>query len=78
MQDQFYLFQMPGDMCPVWCETFMDGIHTVAPTPYTHVADAMRQLKAANPAAVVDELCQDSDIEEVREWARTRPLEQIT
>jgi hypothetical protein len=76
--EQFYLFTMPGDMCPVWSEMFLaDGTHVVAPTPYTHLADALRNLKAANPGATVDELCLAGGIEECREWARTMPLEQI-
>jgi len=77
-RDEFYLFTMPGDMCPVWCEMFtMDGAHVVAPTPYSEVQDAMTHLLDANPFATVDELCYESDIDECREWARTMPLEQI-
>ena len=78
MRDQFYLFTMPGDMCPVWSETFLgDGTHVVAPTPYSDVEDALTALKATNPGCTVDELCDRGDIGAAREWARTMPLEQI-
>lgn len=77
-RDQFYVFTMPADMCPVWAETFLsDGTHVVAPTPYSEVTDAARFLQAANPGATVDELDDPADLAEVREWARSRPLEQI-
>ena len=77
-RDQFYLFTMPGDMCPVWSEMFLaDGTHTVAPSPCSDMQDAMTAILAANPFATVDELCCDLDIERAREWARTMPLEQI-
>lgn len=77
-RDQFYLFTMPGDICPVWAEVFLpDGTHHVAPTPYTYVDGAMEGLKNLHPEAIVDELDLDSDIAECREWARTMPLEQI-
>ena len=77
-REEFYLFTMPGDMCPVWAEFYgTDGTHTVAPTPYSGVEYAKAQLKAANPDATVDELCYERDIEECREWARTMPLEQL-
>ncbi len=36
MSEQYYLFTMPGDMCPVWAEMYgPDGLHTVAPTPHS-------------------------------------------
>ena len=78
-RNQFYLFLMPLDsMCPVWAEMYgSDGTHVVAPTPYGTIELAAAQLKAANPGAVVDELDDESDLAEVREWARTMPLEQI-
>ncbi len=77
-RDQFYLFTMPGDMCPVWAEDFgKDGRHTVAPTPYFTVDAAAKALKALHPDATVDELDDPRDIEQVRGWARTCPLEQI-
>jgi hypothetical protein len=77
-RDEFYLFTMPGDMCPVWCETFgADGTHVVAPMPYSTVADSIAFLTARYPGVTVDELCDDTDITEVRGWARTMPLEQI-
>jgi hypothetical protein len=76
--DQYYLFTVPWDSCPVWSETWLaDGTHTVAPTPFSEVADAYAWLKTADPAAVVDELDDPADIDECREWARTMPLEQI-
>ena len=78
MSDQYYLFTMPGDMCPVWCETYLsDGTHVVAPTPFGTAGQAAAGLKAMHPAATVDELDRDEDLAEVREWARTMPLEQI-
>jgi hypothetical protein len=78
LRDEFYLFTMPGDMCPVWAEMFgADGTHVVAPTPYSRTEDALSALKAANPGATVDELCLGHDIDNAREWARTMPLEQI-
>jgi hypothetical protein len=78
-RDQFYLFTMPDDsMCPVWVETFgADGSHLVAPMPYTDTQDAMTFLLDANPFAIVDEIDLDSELAEVRGWARTMPLEQI-
>jgi hypothetical protein len=76
--DEFYLFTMPGDMCPVWAETFLaDGTHVVAPTPYSVLEYAAEQLKDANPFAIVDELDLPADIAQAREWARTMPLEPI-
>jgi hypothetical protein len=75
--DQFYTFLKPGDMCPVWVESWMDGIHTVAPTPFSTAKAAQDFLKANNPHATVDELALESDLAEVREWARTCPLEPI-
>lgn len=79
MQDQFYLFLMPLDsVCPMWAEMYgSDGTHVVAPTPYGTTGLAAAQLKAANPGAIVDELDDENDLAEVREWARTMPLEQI-
>ena len=78
MRDQFYLFTMPGDMCPVWCETYLaDGTHVVAPMPFAAIDQAEQYLRAANPGTTVDQLDSDSDLAEVREWARTMPLEQI-
>lgn len=77
-RDQYYLFTMPGDMCPVWAETYLtDGTHVVAPTPYSDEQDAMNALLDLHPFATVDTLCEESDIEECRNWARTMPLEQI-
>jgi hypothetical protein len=76
--DQFYLFTMPGDMCPVWSETYLaDGTHVVAPTPFGEIADARAYLKGQNPSATVDELDLPEDLAEVRGWAHTCPLEQI-
>lgn len=78
MRDQFYLFTMPDDMCPVWAETFQaDGTHVVAPMPMDDMQAAIAWLKASYPHATVDELDDPKDIEQAREWARTMPLEQI-
>lgn len=78
MTDQFYLFTMPDDMCPVWCETYLaDGTHVVAPTPFGAVEQAEAFLRASNPGVTVDQLDRDEDLSEVRQWARTMPLEQI-
>ena len=77
--DQYFVFTMPDDaMCSVWAEMFgQDGLHVVAPTPYSDVQDALDALADLHPDATVDELCLASEIEECREWARTCPLEQI-
>lgn len=76
-RDQYYVFTMPGDEL-VWAETYLgDGTHVVAPTPYTDVQDALDYLSARYPDATVDELSDPRDLGEVREWARTMPLEQI-
>lgn len=76
--EQFYLFTMPGDMCTVWCETYLaDGTHVVAPTPFGALGQAEAFLRASNPGAIVDQLDSEGDLAEVREWARTMPLEQI-
>ena len=77
-RDQFYLFTVPDDMCPVWCEMFLaGGQHAVGPTPYSEVELALHALKATNPGATVDELCYEADIAQCREWAATMPLEQL-
>jgi hypothetical protein len=77
-REQYYLFTMPGDMCPVWAETYLtDGTHVVAPTPFGTVEQAAAELAARHPGTTVDELDRDEDLAEVREWARTMPLEQI-
>ena len=77
-REQYYLFTMPGDMCPVWAETYLpDGTHVVAPMPYSDTQAALDYLSGRYPGATVDELCDAADIAECREWARTRPLEQI-
>ena len=76
--NQFYLFTMPDDMCPVWAEVFLaDGGHHVAPTPYSEVEYALAKLEAAHPGATVDTLWLPQDISECRGWARTMPLKQI-
>lgn len=78
-QDQYYLFTMPGDrMCPVWVEVFLtDGTHHVAPSPFLVMDSAVTYLQEAHPGTTVDELDDERDLAEVREWARTMPLEQI-
>jgi len=76
-RDQFYLFTLPGDEL-AWCETyFADGTHVVAPTPCSDVQDALDYLSDRYPDATVDELCDPTDLAEVRRWARECPLEQI-
>jgi len=76
--DQFYLFTLPGDMCPVWSEFFgTDGTHVVAPSPAMTMDAAKALIRVNNPGAIVDELCMPLDIANAREWARTMPLEQI-
>jgi hypothetical protein len=78
MRDQFYLFTMPGDSCPVWCELYgSDGTHTVAPTPFLIMASAVGHLERTNPGCTVDVLDLPADIGQCREWARTVPLEQL-
>ncbi len=78
-RDQFYVFTMPGDMCPVWAETYLaDGTHVVAPMPFATVADSTAYLEARYPGATGDELDDPRDLAEVRTWARTCPLEQIS
>lgn len=78
MREQYYLFTMPGDMCPVWAEMYgQDGLHTVAPTPHSDMQDALDALSDLHPGVTVDELCDPAEIAECREWARTMPLEQI-
>lgn len=75
--DQYYVFTLPDDEL-IWAETSLgDGTHVVAPTPFGDMDHAVGFLKLAHPAAVVDELDDPDDLAEVREWARTMPLEQI-
>lgn len=77
-REQFYLFPMADDMCPVWVEYFgADGKHYVAPMPLTDENDALSWLKRQYPDATVDTLYLGDDIREVQHWARTMPLEQI-
>ena len=76
-RDQYYVFTVPGEEL-VWAETYLaDGTHVVAPTPYSDVQDALDYLSDRYPDATVDELCDAKDLAEVREWARTCPLEQL-
>jgi hypothetical protein len=78
MNDQFYLFTVPGHD-HIWAETFLaNGMHFVAPTAFTLISDAMIWMTTRNPGATVDELCDTVEIAQAREWARTMPLEQIT
>jgi hypothetical protein len=77
-RDEFYLFTMPGDMCPVWCEMFSaNGMHTVAPMPVDTMDAALASLQRIYPGTTIDTLCEPADIGQCREWARTMPLEQI-
>jgi len=76
-RDEYYLFTMPGEDL-AWAETYLnDGTHVVAPTPFADITDAFNYLQDRYPGATVDTLCDASDLAEVREWARTIPLEQI-
>jgi hypothetical protein len=77
MSDQFYLFTVPGDDF-IWCEMYTraEG-HLVAPTPHLEMSSALTALSAREPSATVDELDRADDLAEVREWARTRPLEPL-
>jgi hypothetical protein len=77
-QDQYYLFTIPGDMCPVWAETYLtDGTHVVAPMPHANMAAAEGYLVTRYPHAIVDRLDDPAELAEVRGWARTMPLEQL-
>lgn len=77
-RDQYYLFTVPGDEL-IWAEMFStDGTHLVAPTPFTGTEAATGYLKAQYPGATVDELDDPRDLEQVRQWARECPLEQLT
>lgn len=76
MADQYYLFTVPGDEL-VWCEMYTADGHFVAPTPHSHMGDALGALSARYPGATVDELCEAADIDECRRWARECPLEPI-
>jgi hypothetical protein len=76
-RDQYYLFTVPGDEL-IWAETFLaDGTHVVAPMPYGEMRYALGFLSMAYPAAIVDELDDPRELAEVRQWARTCPLEQL-
>jgi hypothetical protein len=77
VRDQFYLFTMPGDMCPVWCEMYGSGSHVVAPMPVDTIDAALASLQRLYPGTTIDTLCMPADIEQCRTWARTMPLEQI-
>lgn len=77
-RDQYYLFTVPGDVL-VWAETYLgDGTHVVAPMPYSDMQAALAYLSGRYPGATVDELDDPRELAEVRTWARTRPLEQIS
>ena len=77
-RDQYYVFTIPGEFL-ARAETYLgDGTHVVAPTPYGDAQDALDYLSGRYPDATVDELCDPTDLAEVREWARTVPLEQIS
>ena len=76
MSEQYYLFTLPGDDL-VWCEMFVNVGHFVAPTPYTDMDVALQALTIAHHDATVDTLCDSAEIDEVRTWARTCPLEPL-
>ena len=67
--EQYYLFTMPGDSCPVWCEMFGPFGHMVAPTPCADVDQARTLLAGIHPDALVDELFYDDEIAEARSMA---------
>lgn len=78
MNEQYYVFTLPGDDCPVWAEMFLaDGRHVVGPTPFGCVSSAVDGLIRLHPMAVVDELDTPADIGAARRWARVMPLEDI-
>jgi hypothetical protein len=74
--DQYYLFTIPGDDL-VWCEMFTDIGHFVAPTPHMEMSSALTALSVREPGATVDTLCLESDLDQVRTWARECPLEPL-
>jgi hypothetical protein len=61
--DQYYVFEHDGW---AWCEMFYTdrtGFHHVtAPTPHVIVDRAVSTLKALYPSALVDTLCDPSDM----------------
>lgn len=76
MSEQYYLFTVPGDRA-VWCEMFTADGHYVAPTPFFDMANALAHLSELHPGATVDTLCLESELDEVRTWARECPLEPL-
>jgi hypothetical protein len=74
--EQYYLFTVPGDEL-VWCEMFVNVGHFVAPTPYTDMGVALSAMTIARHDATVDTLCLESELDEVRTWARECPLEPL-
>ena len=76
MPEQYYLFTVPGDEL-VWCEMFTSEGHYVAPTPMTDMDMALSALAGRYPDATVDFLCDSAELDEVRTWARTCPLEPL-
>ncbi|MCW3019148.1 MAG: hypothetical protein JWN10_1456, partial [Solirubrobacterales bacterium] len=64
--EQFYLFPMPGDACPIWCESFGAFGHVVAPTPFASLEQGMTVLDGMHPGAVVDTLDDPAEIATAR------------
>jgi hypothetical protein len=78
LSEQYYLFTMPDDMCPVWAEMHLpDGTHLVAPMPYEDLKTSAAALRSMHADATIDVLGEAADIEQCRGWARTMPLEQV-
>jgi hypothetical protein len=61
MSAQYYVFSLNGS---AYVEGFDDLGHWAAPSPYTSVERAVAALKVQHPTAVVDTVCDPSDISE--------------
>lgn len=69
--DQYYVFTMDDEACPVWCEMFFGTQHVAsAPTPFSTVEMAVAELRRLHPEAYVDEL-DDDEIADARLLATT-------
>lgn len=68
---QFYVFTMPGDSCPIWVEGFDELGHWVAPSPFFDVETALTELDQLHPGAMIDSLCDEDEIADARNLARS-------
>ena len=68
--EQYYVFTMPGDSCPIWVEGFDDMGHWVAPSPFFDLESALSALDELHPGAHVDSLCYAEDITSARLLAK--------